>query len=181
MKATTRQASMIARRLRRHVDNLILATALAEARRQQVDPIRREVLANYDYRCNHKLGQKLNDHGERITDPDDLYLCEDDCSPYYQELHERYVAMGFELPEVRHCPALMAEHVQRLAEWALIEAAEQFFPVTNDQLLCGTKTKGGPETRREYLDLLVKLVVNAPGYRKPEIGHSTAIANGPES
>jgi hypothetical protein len=40
--------------------------------------------------------------------------------------------------------------------------------VTNDRLLCGTKTTGGVETRQQYIDLLVKLVVNAPGYVAPK-------------
>ena len=48
------------------------------------------------------------------------------------------------------------------AWWAIISKAEQFFGVTNDQLLCGTKNRGGLETRRRYLDLLCGLVVNRP-------------------
>jgi hypothetical protein len=50
----------------------------------------------------------------------------------------------------------------------LIAAAEEFFPgVTNNKLLCGTNTKNGLETRQEYLDLLIKAVVNFPGYKHP--------------
>jgi hypothetical protein len=72
--------------------------------------------------------------------------------------------------EPGYCPALVAENLQMEAEHALIGCAEQFFPnVTVDSLLCGTRTMNGLDALKKYLELLIGLVVNAPGYRAPRI------------
>lgn len=89
---------------------------------------------------------------------------------YHGRLNAIHLANGFAKAAEGFCPALVAEHTQREAEWALIAAAEEFMPgVTNDRLLCGTKTEGGLETRRKYLDLMIGLVVNSPGYKKVQL------------
>lgn len=47
--------------------------------------------------------------------------------------------------------------------------AKEALTLTNDKLLCGTNTEGGLETRQKYIDLLIGLVTNFPGYKAPEI------------
>ena len=96
-------------------------------------------------------------------------MCDHDAEAYFARMYSIHSETDPDLPE-GHCPALVAEYLQLQAEWALIETAEQFFPeVTNNKLLCGTASKGGSETRREYIDLLIGLVVNAPDYQPPHL------------
>lgn len=153
MKPTTQQARRVAKALQSNVNTLLLATAYAQLERERVDKIQRRVLADMGLNCT----------------PDKVYqLADSSAKPYYDRLNEIHLAAGFERAAEGCCPALCAETLQLEAEWALIEAAQEFFPdVTNDKLLCGTKELHGLECRQKYIDLLIGLVVNAPGYRSP--------------
>ena len=150
-----RTAANVSRTLRPYVDTLLLATAIAQVERERCDAIQRRLLGTGSYG---------GDGEPRYT-----YTLPDEAQVrYHADLDAAYREAGYKDLKPGHCPALIAEHTQREGEWALIAAAEQFFPgVTNDKLLCGTADKGGLETRREYIDLLIKLVVNAPGYKSP--------------
>ena len=154
--------------LRKNVDALLMATALAEVERERIDEIARAELASQIYTGRNPHRPEMA-KGFRITEPKDAWhMCDHDAQQYYAKLNATYVRLGYKLPSPSHCPALMAETVKTKAEWALIAAALEFFPTCdNDTLLCGTKDKGGLELRQEYLDLLIGLVVNAPGYRSP--------------
>lgn len=154
-------ASNVSRVLEPLVNALLLQTTQAQVDRTRVDAIQRSILAG---------GAYFDDSGKQVFEPRHGWTIADRLWPtYHAACHAAYLAAGYEVAE-GYCPALIAEHDQTKAEWALIEAAEQFFPgVTNDRLLCGSKDKGGLELRREYLDLLCKLVVNRPGYRKPRL------------
>jgi hypothetical protein len=107
-------------------------------------------------------------------EPRDVWMLADSTTKgYYERLNQIHLAAGFADAAKGYCPALVAETLQTEAEWALILAAEQFFPgVTNDRLLCGiTRADGsrecGLETRNRYIDLQIGLVVNSPGYVSP--------------
>jgi hypothetical protein len=87
---------------------------------------------------------------------------------FYARMQAIHLANGFEDAKEGNCPALVAEDTQSKAEAALIKAAEEFFPgVTNDRLLCSTVEGNGLKTRKKYLDLLIRMAVNHPGYKAP--------------
>lgn len=154
MEVTKHMARKVAKRLTSNVNALLLARAYAELERERVDEIQRRVL--------DQMGYEKYELRHTFQLPDTV------AKEYYERLNAIHLADGFELAAKGYCPALCAESLQREAEWALIDAAREFFPeVTNNGLLCGTKDKGGLELRQEYLDLLVGLVVNQPGYRSP--------------
>ena len=135
------------------VDLLLIATALAQLERERCDKIQRRMLAT---------GKYGGDGNPKTT-----YLLTDEAAKrYFADLDQEYLDAGYTM-EPGHCPALTAEYMQTKAEWAMIEAAEPFFGVTNDKLLCGVKGMGGLETRQKYLNLLIGFVVNSPGYVPP--------------
>lgn len=147
------QAKQVAEALTPHVNTLLLATAYAQLERERVDKIQRKILKDMGVTC----------------DPEHVYqLADSTAKVFYDRCNAWHLAEGFKPAAEGYCPALTAETLKIEAEWAVITAAEQFFPeCTNETLLCGTKTEGGLETRRKYLDLLIGLCVNAPGYRSP--------------
>lgn len=153
----------VSRKLRPFVDTLLLATAYAQLERERVDAIQRKVLEEQNY-----YG-RVDGRQARIREPKQSWLMDDDSSErYFAKLNAIHLANGFARAADGYCPALCAESLQTEAEWALILAAEEFFPdCTNDRLLCGTKEQGGLETRQKYLDLMIGLVVNSPGYTSP--------------
>lgn len=166
MTVTKQNARKVAKALTANVNALILTRAVAEVERKRVDAITAQVLAEDVYMAEDHDGKEY-----RITEPSKAWHMNDaDAERFYGKLNAIHLAAGFAKAADGFCPALVAENLQLEAEWALISAAEEFFPgVTNNQLLCGTEKKGGLEFRQEYIDLLCGLVVNAPGYRKPKI------------
>lgn len=161
MKATVETVKQASVALRRLVNTVLLAKAQAELLREKCDAIQRQVLAAGEY--------KTSDHWEpripvgRVTDPKLAYLMDDDQAPgYYAALDAAYRAAGYTDLKPGHCPALIAEDLLIQAEWALIDAAEQFFPEMAADRLYG-------ETRAKYLDLLIRAVVNYPGYKAPKV------------
>lgn len=156
MKATTTNARAVSKALRENVDALLLATAMAQVERERVDKIQRKILADMGVNC----------------EPDKMYqMADSTAQTFYDRCNAWHLAEGFADAAQGYCPALCAESLQTKAENALIKAAGEFFPdCTNDRLLCGTKSCGGLETRQKYLDLLIGLVVNAPGYTNPLTG-----------
>lgn len=144
--------------LKPFVVNLIMLKAVAQVERERVDAIEREELRSQNYYGRHRDGRQF-----RVTEPKQSYLMDTDSSErYFDKLKAIHLANGFKAAAEGNCPALTAEHEQVKAEWALIEAAQQFFPdVTNNKLLCGTKDMDGLTARQKYLDLLCGLVVSA--------------------
>lgn len=154
MTAAKKKADAMARALRPYVDLLLVAMAFAQLEREKIDKIQRRLLATGAYGGD--------------GDPKKVWTLPDEATDrFYADCHKEYLAAGYKV-EPGYCPALIAEHKQVEAEWALIKAAEEFFEgVTNNQLLCGTKTMNGLETRQKYIDLLIGLVVNHPDYKPP--------------
>lgn len=143
------------------VNTLLLAMTLARAERERVDKIERRVLAEGQY-----YGWRHEGEQYRVMEPKDFYHMDNQSAEAYQaRLQSIHQAQDPTLPE-GHCPALVAERWQTEAEWALIEAAEPLFDITNNQLLCAA---GGLERRQKYLDLLIGMVVNSPGFQPPTI------------
>jgi len=138
--------------------------AKAEAIREQVDVVQRQVLIDVplynDLAVEHGLDR------ERITEPDKVYLSQDK-----DALNEYYRTIDMKLRELRikpadmqpdYCPALVVEHEQTKAEWALIDEAAKMLGTYeepgqfNAALL---STQNGLETRQKFIDLTVGLVL----------------------
>ncbi len=153
MEATTRNTNTIADAIKPHVDTYLLCRVYAETVAEEFDGIHRRILGNM---------------GHAHTDPKHTYrMTEPELQRYYAACDQAAKDAGYIIPK-GHCPALIADHERTKAEWALIEAAEEFMPgVTNNKLLCGTGKADGLETRQKYIELLVGLVVTRPGYRSP--------------
>jgi hypothetical protein len=152
MTTTTLSPKAVSEAIEPSVNAVLMATAYAQAMRERCDKIQRRLLASGRY----------GGDGE----PKYTYLLPDEAAArYFADLDAAYREAGYTDLEPGHCPALIAESLQRDAERALIEAAEEFFPgVTLHKLLCA-----GLDKHREFLDLLIKLVVNRDGYRAPRL------------
>lgn len=170
MEATKEKAAHVAKELTHGVNVVLLAMTHAQLERERVDVIERNVLSEQIYHGHHRT---RNDQGRtgsnqfRVIEPRDSWLMDDQSAgAYHARLDGIHVAAGFEKAKDGYCPALRAESLETEAENALIAEAEQFFPgVTNNGLICDPRGKG-MERRKKYLDLIIGLVVNAPGYRK---------------
>jgi len=143
----------------------LAALAATQVITETVQPIQAEVLADFEL-YNDLEVEHSGTERKRITDPDDLYLSQDEdgVNAYYAAVDQALKAAHFK-PEdmpVEHCPILVAEHEQTKAEWKLIKEAAKMLgdddpKEFNNRLLCQPK---GLEKRREFIELTAKLVVN---------------------
>ena len=142
------------------VQTYLLARTLAEILRERVDRIAQEILA--DDPLPNTAG-----HGgdEWITDPNSVYLCEDmeKLEAYWDKLNQELREAGVkpdDMPD-EHCPALTAEHDRVKAEWAVIRTAGEMLGWEDPKKLNNGLLGLGLETRQEFIDLTVGLVVSA--------------------
>lgn len=151
--ATQARANQAAKALNRPVNALLLAKAYAQCEREKMDKVDLRLLADRVYMDQYA-------EGKRITEPKDTWHMNETDAAHYQKLRQTEIdRMGYKLPR-DHCPALVAEYLETQAEWAVVDAAAEFFPgVDRDGLLCL-----GLEKYHQFIDLVCKLVVNAPGY-----------------
>jgi len=144
----------------------ISALAVTKTTAEIVQPIYAKVLTGFEF-----YNDLETEHGEPrqpITDHKDLYLSTDEeqISAYYGAVDKALRENGIkpdDMPD-EHCPLLVAEHNQTKAEWALITAAARMLgddepEEFNNKLLC---QRNGLEKRREFIELVAKLVVNLP-------------------
>lgn len=152
------------------VTHYLAKRATAEVLREKVNAVEAEVLKDValfdDLRARHE-----DREAQRITEPRHTYLSEDEeaLDRYYDAVDAALRDAGLKPAEMDrdYCPALVAEHDQLLAERAILDAAAKMLQMDfdgnelNNRLLCDQKGKG-LERRQEFLDLVVKLVVNLP-------------------
>jgi hypothetical protein len=156
------------------VNAYLLARAYAETMRESVDKVYAAVLVDIPMFDDIKLGVRYEPTGERITNHNLLYLSsdEDACKRVYAEVDKQLRADGAKSADMpaEHCPALVAENIQHEAEWAILDAAAVMLGLEfdgkelNHRLLCL-----GLEKQKQFIDLVVKLVVNRPGFKAPKI------------
>ena len=154
------------------MQSTVNAYLLARAHAETLEPIVREIQTdllreievNYAPEWAERSRRRGGDNlVGRITDPDELYLGnEDECQPYYEALDARYRARfpSLDLPH-GHCPYLVARHVQLQAENLLISVA--FKSLLNSDLT-GADVHG--DKRKRMVDLILGLVINHPQYKK---------------
>jgi len=137
------------------VNAVLMLKAKAAVLRERADAIQAEILQRDKY---------VTEDGERVTTPNLSYrIQKSQWAHFYAEIDRAYKEAGYNL-EPGQCFALIAEHELSGAENALIIFAGQFFHVDKHTLICN-----GMEAYRKYLDLLIKLVISHPNYRKPEM------------
>lgn len=148
----------------------LMARAYAETMHNHVDKIQREILAESPLTNGHET--KHGQPARLITDPKHAWLCDDDaaCADYYAECNRRERAAGLkpdDMPD-SHCPALVAEDIQRTTERLIIDNAAVMLRFEgggkelHHRLLCA-----GLDKYHEFIDLMVKLVVNLPDFKNP--------------
>lgn len=105
------------------VADTLMAQAYAEITRERVDAYIKPVFDQFTFTVGEKFS-RCGVAGERITDPELLYLSGDEelCSRYFAACDVEHRRHGFTGPE-GHCPALIAEHDHTKAEWALLKLA----------------------------------------------------------
>ena len=148
--------------LRQAVAVYLDAVAKARVIREKVDAVQRTILTEM------VLIDGTERERGRITDPKRTWMCRDDevLHRYYAEVDSRLRAAGLKPDEMEtdYCPALVAEDVQRKAEWAIFDTASTMLEMElsgqelNSGLLC---MKKGLEKRQEFIDLTVGLVLSA--------------------
>ena len=141
----------------------IMSRAYAETMREAVDKIERKILQEVPLTNDLEI-----EHGKparEITDPKDVYLCDNDdlLQDYYKETDHRLRAVGLKpntMPD-DHCPALVAESLQRDAEHLVIETTAEMLGEEDfiHKLLCL-----GMDKYRQFIELVTKMIVNMPGF-----------------
>ena len=112
------------------------AQAFVECERERVSTYIRPIFDRYNFQAT------LGGNGERITDPEKLYLCEDEelTTAYYAECDRAHRKHGFKGPE-GHCQVLTAEDMHRRAAAALIEAGMKLFDLGTADIYGENRTK----------------------------------------
>ena len=141
------------------VNSYLMARAYAEATRERVDAIGREILKEMP------LYADSEDGGARIVEPSKVFSCPDDeaTGRYFLEASKRERAAGIKPANMadEFCPALVAETRLSKIENMLIDASGKALGV-------GSNSPGMYlERRKRYIDLVVGMVVNMPGFRNP--------------
>jgi hypothetical protein len=138
------------------VSAVLAARVFAEAERERVRAYTLPIFQSYRFKVRPEWREKFPE--ELITDPEKLYLCNDDGADgdelraYYAECDRAHRAHGFTGPE-GHCPALTAEHLRSVAEQALIDLTAPFFEIAPDRLY--------GEHRAKFLELMIGASVQA--------------------
>ncbi len=110
---------------------VILARARAKVVREHVDSYVVPLLASLPPIMADRFADTA---GERILDPERLYLTADDaaCAAFYAECDKAHKAHGYDVP-AGHCPALTAETAQRDAERDYLRLADSIIPGISEQ------------------------------------------------
>ena len=141
------------------VNSYLMARVYAEAMRERVDAIGREILKEMP------LYADMADGSARIVEPSQIFLCTDDAATgaYFLEASKRERAAGIKptnMPD-EYCPALVAESRLSKIENMLIDASGKALGVDSNSP--GMYL----ERRKRYIDLVVGMIVNMPGFRNP--------------
>lgn len=131
---------------------VLMARVFAEMERERVRAYIRPIFDKYGFTYGAEWGD--SHAGEPIPDPEHLYLADDEVQVacYFEECDRAHRAHGFTGPH-GHCPALVAENLQRVAEGHMIDFAAELFGV-NFSGVYG-------EDRKRLLDLLIGAALQA--------------------
>lgn len=143
--------------------SVLMARAYAQLMRERVDAYIQPLFASYTFYVSDDVAARTG-RRERITDIKRLYLTNlqgRDYLDFLEDCDHAHRKHGFTGP-AGHCPALVAEELQRKAEYALLLAASDLFGVELQN------TYG--ETRANALDLLIGATIKAWSAKNQRIG-----------
>lgn len=151
------------------VNAYLLSRAYAETMRVEVNNVYREILEECPLYADMT---QSNQEPKQILNVDRLYLCTDELpweavKEVYEEGNHRLRKLGLkpdDMPD-EHCPALVAECLQRDTEHILIDAAAEMLGENGDlrhDLICA-----GMDKYHQFIDLVVGLVVNLSDFKLP--------------
>lgn len=154
------------------VNAYLMARTLAKCEREKVDSLARGILETASYHADLKFVTRERT-SERITDPDKAWMLEaEEHHNYLIDLRKALQGAGYTIKSIQgepeysyNCPALMAEGLQMDAEHLLIEATAEMIGEKDDlvhNLICA-----GLDKYHQFIDLVVGMIVNMPGFRNP--------------
>ena len=153
----------------RDVRNYLTARVIAESTRTKVNAIEVQLLTEREFTAtfgttgdtDSARAARATKMPTRIRDPKSFYLQQDQAAAaeFYAEANRRERAAGIKPAAMSddHCPALAAENLLLDAERVLIDSSGRPMGITHD-LLAGEKWA-------EWLNLVVRMVVNHPSTR----------------
>lgn len=156
------------------VNAYLMARTLAECEKEKIDGMARKILESATYYTDINITREPK--SKRITEPEKAWLMENEKHhEYLISLRKATEKAGYKIkpipgePEYSYlCPALTAESTQRDAEHLLIDATAEMLGESKDfrhNLICA-----GLEKYYHFIDLIVKAVVNMPGFKNPLTG-----------
>ena len=152
------------------VVKVLARMTIAQVTRAEVDKVQRAILENYPLYTEPFPERCGAEESERIFEPGRTWRAATEyLLPYWDMVDTELRKLGIKPAEMEKdfCPALVAEHEQRKAEWELMDASAEMLKMDfdgaelNSRLLCEKNGKG-LEQRQEWIDLMIKLVVNLP-------------------
>ena len=164
---TTNAPQLLTPEIARLVDTYLLARTFAEVMRGRVDAVHLEILTECPIWTTPEISPRMEEP-RKILKSSDLYLTvnEAEVRDFYDEADHRLKKLKIKPQDMEkdHCPALVAEHDLTKVEWALIDVSGAPFGVDSSNIMC---CKNGLENRQKWLDLVVGLHVQQPGFVNP--------------
>ena len=140
----------------------LMSRAYAETVREAIDKAYVKVLK--DFPIYEDLDIR-GISGDRIVTEKTMYLSTDKktCKAIYDEIDSELRKAGLKPDDMPddHCPALVAEEIQRQAERLVIETTAEMLGEEDflHRLICH-----GIDKYREFIELVTKMIVNMPNF-----------------
>lgn len=150
------EAARVAAAMTPLVNAYLLALAVAQVERKRMDRLDTELLGEF------KLHNQYT--GQLITKPNEAWMVDmKEAEPYHAERNRSIRAMGYRSVPDGYCPALVAENRVIKCETAMLQEIGRV--AQSLVAFAGGHVYGA--LRKNAIDLIVKLVVYAPGYEPP--------------
>lgn len=134
------------------------AQAFAECERKRVDEYIQPIFERYSFRIRPEWAQTP---GETVQRREDIYLTDEEekAATYHTECARAHREHGFTGP-TGYCPALIAEDLQREAEYELLKSGSEV--VGLDHVPCNI------DDRKKFLKILIGLCLCVPDSDKTD-------------
>jgi hypothetical protein len=141
----------------RAAENCFAAMAFTETIRPIVEGYQREILEYEKYPYNPKMMlRREKAPADYISNLKHTYmLTDEDAKHYYKRCNEERIKAKLHVDSEEYCPLLVAEHLQRDAEHALIDV---MFPITHISREMIWNGSNALEHLKKLLDLTLRLM-----------------------
>lgn len=141
----------------------LLAKAHAQAVHAEVDEVQRQVLRELNSPPDPANVRRGAD-ASPILDPSRDYLLPETVWQRYHATYQERIRRGGKWADVpdEHCPALVAEELERQAQRVVIDLTAPKFGLDAHQLLCA-----GLETYNKWADIHAEMAVKSPLWSDP--------------